>query len=81
MLKIIQSKIFWGFVIFCSTLLLPWRTIYKGTSVFAVLPLWWEYGNPLENITVILGHITISIICGIVIAKLIWLFLNRKTTQ
>ena len=67
----LQSKLFWVAVAFIATLFLPWRVIYKGTSVFVVLPLWWEYGNPQTNFMIIVGHIAISLISGIIIALLI----------
>jgi uncharacterized membrane protein len=69
--KIIRSNITWMLIIYLSSMFLPWREIYKGTSVFTVLPLWWEYGNPVENYLVILGHIVGSIISGSLIALVI----------
>lgn len=67
MIKSLQSKLFWVTVLFISTLFVPWRVIYKGTRVFMVLPLWWEYATPQNSFMVILGHIAISVIIGVAI--------------
>jgi hypothetical protein len=67
--RIAESKTFWTMAAFVPSLFLPWRTIYKGTMVFAVLPLWWEYFKPQENILVIGGHVFCSVVIGWLISS------------
>lgn len=43
-----------------------------------VLPLWWEYGKPQENIMLILGHVSCSLITGIVIAWVLRLTIKKS---
>ena len=50
---------------------MPWREIYKGESVFTVLPMWWEYGNPIENYSSIGTYIILSVIIGLIIYAII----------
>jgi len=78
MLKLLQSQGFWSTVVYITTFFLLWREIYKGTSVFMVLPLWWEYGKPQENIMLILGHVSCSLITGIVIAWVLRLTIKKS---
>lgn len=75
MIKPFQSKLFWSMVVFVSTSFVPWRVIYKGTSVFTVLPLWWEYGDP-KNMVVV-GHIAFSVISGVTLSTLLRLVTER----
>ncbi len=68
---------FWVIIIYGSTMFLPWREIYKGISVFVILPLWWEYGNPANNYILIISHIALSIIFGLSIAITLKGCINR----
>ena len=65
--RLLENKLTFIVIVYLGTMFMPWREIYKGQSVFTTLPMWWEYGNPLENYTSIGIHIGISIIIGFII--------------
>jgi hypothetical protein len=67
LLKITKNKLALIAIVYLATMFMPWREIYKGESVFTVLPMWWEYGNPINNYLSIGAHILISLIIGILI--------------
>ena len=69
--RVIESKLILITIVYLATMFMPWREIYKGESVFTVLPMWWEYGNPIENYSSIGTHIILSVIIGLIIYAII----------
>jgi hypothetical protein len=80
-LQVIKSKVLWIFVVYSTTMFIPWRAIYKGTSVFVVLPLWWEYGNPLKHYVVISGHVISSVVLGLLISRIVTWLIDKVFTH
>lgn len=79
--RAIESKLIMIVIVYFATMFVPWREIYKGTSAFTVLPLWWEYGNPIKNYLSIAAHITLSIIIGLIIYTIMKLIKNKMCSN
>ena len=71
--RIIESKLILIAIVYLATMFMPWREIYKGQTVFVVLPMWWEYGSPIKNYLSIGAHVLIAI----TITLLIYLILKK----
>ena len=65
--RVIESKLILITIVYLATMFMPWREIYKGQTVFVVLPMWWEYGNPIKNYLSIGAHIIIAATIGLII--------------
>lgn len=66
-----------SFAVWGGTLFLPWRHIYKGEGLFTTLPLWWEYGDLIDNAEVVTGHIILSFVVGLSFSLLASKVINR----
>ena len=68
--KILAFGFLASFAVWGGTLFLPWRDIYKGERLFTTLPLWWEYGDLIDNAEVVVGHIILSFVAGLSLSLL-----------
>ena len=77
LLTVIERKLTLIAIVYLATMFMPWREIYKGSAVFTVLPMWWEYGSPIKNYLSIGAHICISLI----ISLIIYVIVNKIKTN
>ena len=75
--KILAFGFLASFAVWIGTLFLPWRDIYKGEGLFTTLPLWWEYGDLIDNAEVVAAHIILSFVVGLSFSLLVSKVLKR----